>query len=380
MESHAERACKQMERHRGHLLNWYDTETLQPLLPRFTCPRSTVATSACTCLPWPRRVACSRGAASRHRRPPRRRMQRSAGASCSPALQQQPRTGMRNDAAHARCTETACWGRCCRPDAARSARCCGQRGVSRGLLDAAAQDDSAQRAPSAPRPRTGRDAAQPGRQGRSRPRQPCTPCWATTWRHCSSVGPWTSKQPRPKVAAPRDHAPAASIPGQAALDAARVGSPSFGFLYHPKRHLLHIGFRLDDQALGRFVLRPAGLRVAQHQPAGHRQGRCAHEALGRAGSSAVCPAGAMRCCARGRVRCSSTSCPRCSWPSRMAVCCARRDCSALMRADRARCTAGQRYAVGHFGKRLRRSRPHAGLPVRAAGRAAAWRLRRTPLG
>ena len=121
-------------------------------------------------------------------------------------------------------------------------------------------------------------------------------------------------------------------------------------------------------AAGFRLLRPAGLGVAADEPAGHRQGRRAGQPLGVSGAAVLC-----RWCRRrlALVVGLDVRVPDAHAGARRALRqrAARRLPHSDARADRIRRGAGR--ALGNFRVGLRRERPHAGLPVRAAGRAPA---------
>ena len=87
---------------------------------------------------------------------------------------------------------------------------------------------------------------------------------------------------------------------------ALAAEPDFGFLFHRKRRLFHIGFRVAEHQLdgGFYDLLASEARATSLL--GDRQGRRAGRALGRARPAVLRRRRARRACARGRARCSST--------------------------------------------------------------------------
>ncbi len=214
---------QKMERHRGHFLNWYDTETLQPLHPRYV---STVdsgnlsahllaVSQACAALardPLDQHAALRAMHASRARLAPLR-----AGIH-----------GLLHHPPHQTAT-----GRLLDAELPSPQDLPG-RAAFYALLHGAAAELSAQAPPEPPMPADGEARAHDGLQ------------WLLA-DHLATV-----------QSAALDSAAIGAGDGplitQRLLALARAleqlaWEADFGFLFHAKRHLLHIGYRLEEQQL-----------------------------------------------------------------------------------------------------------------------------------
>ncbi|MDP2019100.1 GH36-type glycosyl hydrolase domain-containing protein [Hydrogenophaga sp.] len=226
-------SLQQMARHRGHFLNWYDTETLQPLLPRYV---STVDSGNLSVHLLAVAQACRQLARDPHATQATAQALQRTQARLAPALlHQKP---WLETALHQPLHQTALGQVLQTPlpdplDAAGSA-------AFATLLDNAAQE--LERIPH-PRPD---------------PRASRSGVADEIARDHDSLHALLSDHLATLRSVSLDRSAAAEGGGPRAtrrlLDLAGAleqlaWAPEFGFLYHPKRHLLHIGFRLDDQAL-----------------------------------------------------------------------------------------------------------------------------------
>jgi cyclic beta-1,2-glucan synthetase len=228
-------SLQQMERHRGHFLNWYDTETLQPLLPRYVstvdsgnlCVHLLAVAQACRLLS--REPHATQATAQALQRSQER---------LAPALQQQTHwlETMLQRPLHQTALGQVLQAPLPDPlDAAAAA-------AFASLLDAAAQELSS--VPH-PRPDPHPGVMQPSLADKvARDHDSLHALLGDHLATLRSVG-------LDRSAAAEGGGPRATrrlLDLAAALEQL-AWAPEFGFLYHPKRHLLHIGFRLDDQAL-----------------------------------------------------------------------------------------------------------------------------------
>ena len=246
------------------------------------CPPSTAATSAATCWRWRRPASSWPLAPHDDARAAQRaaRVRRSASRRCAPAARWPP-ARRRRPGASAGAAGPAGRGRAPSP-----------RGCERLLREATDELAAAAARRRSTRPPT--DATRRARLVRSRDH-------LATLR--SALRDIRAAAATPRRDGRRRRAPARRWPRAAS---SWPGSPTSRFLYHRKRHLFHIGYRVAEQQLDAELLRPAGLRIAADQPAGDRQGRRAGAPLGRARPAVLCRRHATPACARGRARCSST--------------------------------------------------------------------------
>ena len=334
-------ACATLPRHRGHFLNWYDTRARAGRCCRSTSPPSTAATSACTCSRWPRPASSSSrapattaalrrelAAARRRGSTPCARGKRAAVAA--PAPPSPPCSTMPT--------------RCVEPSSAESRRAAARLDAALAELRAGAARVREQRSPTSPLLAPGLGDRGPARDLALGPARPST---ASTTRR-RRLG---ARSPRPASGWPRE--------------------PDFAFLYHRKRRLFHIGFRVAEHQLDASFYDLLASESRADQPVGDRQGRRAGQPLGRARPAVLRRRRARRPALLVGLDVRVPD----------AVAGARR--AARQRAARAPRTRpfaeqiafarGASRALGHLRVGLRRQRPHAGLPVRAAGRARAWR-------
>ena len=225
-------SLQQMERHRGHFLNWYDTETLQPL-PRYV---STVDSGNLSVHLLAVAQACRLLARDPHATQATAQALQRAQDRLASTLPHQK--SWLESALHQPLHQTALGQLLQTPlpdplDGAASA-------AFADLLDAAGQELA--RIPH-PRPEL-----QPARSGVAdsvaSDHDSLHALLGDLLATLRSVG-------LDRSAAAEGGGPRATrrlIDLAASLEQL-AWAPEFGFLYHPKRHLLHIGFRLDDQAL-----------------------------------------------------------------------------------------------------------------------------------
>ncbi len=226
-------SLQQLERHRGHFLNWYDTETLQPLQPRYV---STVDSGNLSVHLLAVAQACRLLARDPHAtQATAQAVQRSQERLASTQQHHQP---WLETALQQPLHQTALGQVLLTPlpdplDAEASA-------AFTGLLDAATLE--LERIPH-PRPDPGAVGSGVGDE---------------IARDHDSLHALMGDHLATQRSASMDRSAAAEGGGPRAtrrlLELAQAleqlaWAPEFGFLYHPKRHLLHIGFRLDDQAL-----------------------------------------------------------------------------------------------------------------------------------
>ena len=208
-----------LPRHRGHFLNWYDTLTLAPLLPMYV---STVdsgnlsghllaVAQACRELA---RATCDAGAARRAVGAARQRLARllPLWTDLLPPLS--------SDAALARLLVMPDPLTECARDPAHFARMVGE---SRAELDALCSGRPAPATPVRPTPRD-----------------------ELVWRLTDLLS--TLRSACDDALAARC-APSQRLRALAHACEALAWQPEFGFLYHRKRHLFHIGFRVAEQQL-----------------------------------------------------------------------------------------------------------------------------------
>jgi len=212
-----------MERHRGHFLNWYDTETLQPLHPRYVstvdsgnlCAHLVAVAQACSALaaqPLSPLAGTQAIRTSLARLQPRLGVHHPGLRGMQPSSALSRLLGMRlPDPAH-------------QPEAT----------AFRALL-AQAQDEL-------------RSMAQPRHPAIVH--SPPTPQDELLWLLTDHLATLQSVD-RDQQAANSGGAPDATRRLTALADAldALAWQADFRFLYHPRRHLLHIGYRVDEQQL-----------------------------------------------------------------------------------------------------------------------------------
>jgi cyclic beta-1,2-glucan synthetase len=215
---------QQMERHRGHFLNWYDTETLQPLLPRYV---STVDSGNLCAHLLAVAQACPGWRPTPMRRVPRGRPSRARASGCRP-----PAAAAAGAAAPAAGADRL--GRCSRPTrptcetpwpAPTSCAAAGGHAELDRLLRAHRNPGIVHHA--ATRRRAALAAGRPP-------------------GHAALGGCWTGGRAG-RRRGERAHPPAPAGPGR------RLGATGLGsrlpLPLPPRRHLLHIGYRLDEQQL-----------------------------------------------------------------------------------------------------------------------------------
>ena len=226
-------SLQQMERHRGHFLNWYDTETLHPLLPRYV---STVDSGNLSVHLLAAAQACRLLARDPHATQATAQALQRSQARLAPALQNQ--RPWLETALHQALHQTAL-GQVLQtplPDPCDTEASAGFA----SLLEDATQE--LERIPHPrPDPLTTRSgvADEVARDHDS--------LHALLGDHLATLRSLSQD----RSAAAEGGGPRATRRLLALADALEqlAWAPEFGFLYHPKRHLLHIGFRLDDQAL-----------------------------------------------------------------------------------------------------------------------------------
>ena len=263
-------ACRALPRHRGHFLNWYDTERAQALLPQYV---STVD-SGNLCMHL---LAVARAC-----------LELEAGRGDDSAL--------RRELARSKA----------RIDALR--RSASERPLPAGATLAALLDEAdplaslAADIPGATRAarRRARRAARRAARGRERRRREPAVAPGLGDRGLArdlALGParprWRRRRDGPPRRRRRD-LPAAGARARLRLPLQPQAPP-----------LPHRLSRRRAPARRR-LLRPARLRGARHQPVGDRQGRRARRPLGRARPAAVRLSATSPACAPGRARCSST--------------------------------------------------------------------------
>ena len=325
-----------LPRHRGHFLNWYDTAPAQPLLPQYVSS----VDSGNLCMPPARGrpgLPRARGAARRRcgAAPRAGPLEGAAAPPCAPPEPAAP------SGALAAVLDADPLASCRRRSPKRSESCC----------DAALAELLAWLPESS--------AAAPIGARRAR-----------TWPGRSRTGSRPCARPCATAQGPDDSA--ARLRCAVAATCERLAREAdFSFLYHRKRRLFHIGFRVAEQQLdaGFYDLLASEARLTSLL--GDRQGRRAGGALGRARTAAL----------RGRRAGGAALLVGLDVRVPDAAAGARR--AARQRAARCRAKAAVEEqiafapaasrALGHLRIGLRRQRPHARLPVRAAGRAARWR-------
>ena len=322
------RTLAALEHHHGHLFNWYDTRTLEPLPPRYVS--SVDSGNLAGHLLGAGQHLPGVGGGSRARLGPQPRHRRRGRADPrSPLADARPRTpltaGSRGlgigvaarrrgrrpstTSARARGPPPAAWPRWTRPSRA---------------WPRLAPDSVRGRAPGSTRPAGSvaslqRDAAL---TSAGPPRDRRAPRVGRPSRRAGSSTPWTSR-----------------------------------FLLDRRRELLSVGFQVGPGQARRELLRPAGLRMPTGQLRRHRQGRRPDPALvpprpRRSPRRAAAPP-----CCPGPDRCSSTSCRRWSCaPRRPACSAAPLDGSC---AGRSTYGHGPRRALGHLRVGLQRPRPRS---------------------
>ncbi len=226
-------SLQRMERHRGHFLNWYDTQTLQPLLPRYV---STVDSGNLSVHLLAVAQACRLLARDPHAtQATAQALQRSQTRMASVMQHQLPWL----EAALTQPLSHSALGQVLRSplpdplDAVASASFA-------ALLEAATTELAA-----IPHPRPAPDPARSGvKDAIARDHDSLHALLGDHLNALRSVG-------LDRSAAAEGGGPRATrrlIELAVSLEQL-AWAPEFGFLYHPKRHLLHIGLRLDDQAL-----------------------------------------------------------------------------------------------------------------------------------
>ena len=213
----------QMERHQGHFLNWYDTQTLQPLLPRYV---STVDSGNLSAHLLTVAQACRELALQPHDR------SASRGAIARSRQRLQPQRALLQATLHQPLHQSAI-GRLLDaepPEPGQTADCAGFRTL---LLQAQAELESLLK------------SGNPAIVNR-----PTTPLDELRWLLADHLATLQS--------AGLDVAACAAGSGDAASGRlqrladqleALAWAADFRFLYHRKRHLLHIGYRLDEHQL-----------------------------------------------------------------------------------------------------------------------------------
>ncbi len=273
-------AIERLERHRGHLLNWYDTRTLQPLPPRYVSTVDSgnlaghllVLASACEELagePWSaqRAVAGARDAVALARR----------------ALQDlAPRAA---PATRRRLAELEAALR--RPSSDSDAEQGLEALQSRAAAVAAAARDETEEDPAAAAVGAWAEAARRTLDGQleDRRRQQAPPLWAAELSTRHSAGGAHEAVAALVTEAPPDDPPAdGSSPLARRADALRqralalAQGMDFAFLYEPERRLFAIGYHLDD---GRrdpthFDLLASEARLASFVAIAHEQAPVSH--------------------------------------------------------------------------------------------------------
>ena len=223
-----------LQRHRGHFLNWYDTQTL--------------------------RAAAADVRVHRRQRQPER-----PPAGAGPGL----------------------------PGAGRARLSTRMRRQRRAGGFAAATATAAGRAPQPVARSTCRD---------------CAGAWPTTEPRVASAA--LDRQalalPTPATRAPWTRRGRAAARAGAGLPSSWPGQADFGFLYHRKRHLFHIGYRVAEQQLdaGFYDLLASESRLTSLLAIA--KGDVPVQPLGLARPAVLRGRRAAPACARGRARCSST--------------------------------------------------------------------------
>ncbi|MDM7944300.1 MAG: glucoamylase family protein [Hydrogenophaga sp.] len=226
-------SLQQLERHRGHFLNWYDTRTLQALLPRYVstvdsgnlCVHLLAVAQACRLLL--RDPHATQATAQAVQRSQER---------LAPAL---PKHQPWLESTLALPLDQTALGRLLQsplPDPLDAAA---------GAAFAALLDDATGELARVPHPRPEPDAGASGVSNEIA--RDHDSLHALLGDHLATL----RSASLDRSAAAEGGGPRATrrlLDLAVALEAL-AWAPEFGFLYHPKRHLLHIGFRLDDQAL-----------------------------------------------------------------------------------------------------------------------------------
>ena len=267
-----------LPRHRGHFLNWYDTADARSRCCRSTSPRVDSG-NLCTHL-----LARGPGLPASSSREPRRRLGRCGArwprstARIAPAARGQRREPLAGAAPSPTCSTTPT------PLA--------QHRADPGALRGAARR---RRSPSCAR--WLRRRARRGARRRAAHRL----AWAVE-DHLVDLALGAARRDRRRRRR-RDGPPAAPSPRPAS------GWPreaDFSFLYHRKRHLFHIGFRVAEQQLdaGFYDLLASEARATSLWAIA--KGDVPAAPLGRARPAVLRRRRRSPACARGRARCSST--------------------------------------------------------------------------
>lgn len=209
-----------LQRHRGHFLNWYDTRTLEPLLPRYV---STVDSGNLSGHLLAVGQACLELAQAPHDANPARRALQASWQRLAPQLQ--------------RWTELASLQALAQLLAMPDPLSQGQDADFDRLLQAANDELVAWRnALAAPQPQE--DACKPG------PDEPLS--WLLSDHLATLRSAWLDVQAQACGETARAAQRLRSLAHEFGLLAWQA---DFTFLYHPKRHLLHIGYRVAEQQL-----------------------------------------------------------------------------------------------------------------------------------
>jgi cyclic beta-1,2-glucan synthetase len=226
-------SLQQMERHRGHFLNWYDTQTLQPLLPRYV---STVDSGNLSVHLLAVAQACRLLARDPHATQATAQALQRSQERLQPALQHQQAW---LEAALGLPLAQSALGQVLRvplPDPLDA-----EAGAAFAeLLDAAWLE-----LVRIPHPRPEPNPARSGEKDEiARDHDSLHALLGDHLATLRSVG--LDRSAAAEGGGPRATRRLLELADQLEQLA---WAPEFGFLYHPKRHLLHIGFRLDDQSL-----------------------------------------------------------------------------------------------------------------------------------
>ncbi|QCB48586.1 carbohydrate-binding protein [Hydrogenophaga sp. PAMC20947] len=214
---------QQMERHRGHFLNWYDTETLQALLPRYVSTVDsgnlsahllTVAQACRELAHDPHEAAASLRAIGRSRQ------------------RLQPHLPLLQSALHQPLHQTAI-GRMLEavpPEPCEAAACAAFHAL---LLQAQAELEGLQHA-----------------RNPAIVNHPTTPKDELRWLLADHLATLLSAGQDAAVRGAGSCERATRRLNELAVQMENLAwDADFQFLYHPKRHLLHIGYRLEEQQL-----------------------------------------------------------------------------------------------------------------------------------
>lgn len=222
-----------MERHRGHFLNWYDTQTLQPLLPRYV---STVDSGNLSVHLLAVAQACRELAGDPHATQATAQALQHSQQRLAPALRHQQAW---LESALGQALEHTALGQVLEmplPDPLDAAAIASFA----QLLESASQQLAA-----VPHPRPEPDVSHPGVKDEiARDHDSLHALLGDHLNTLRSVG--LDRSAAAEGGGPRATRRLLELADQLEHLA---WAPEFGFLYHPKRHLLHIGFRLDDQTL-----------------------------------------------------------------------------------------------------------------------------------